>query len=199
MKNHIKTIFILCFITLFSIDADGQVFKHGVGAQLDVFSFKDSYTDVTGANNPVLVAPIPGLVYKASLSMYVSKTRHLHISLASYPFIGHYGNSTGASKLVAEIPLLVEFYYGDIDYLAGFAGVGASYAFSAIPGHGDGIVVGPQIEGGVQFPFADQVLSAKLAYTYGLNDPGAVAFPNRTYSKSDRGIFSISLMYVFGY
>ncbi|MFT5819103.1 MAG: hypothetical protein ACI8ZM_000325 [Crocinitomix sp.] len=196
MRN-LKFLFILLAL-LSTNDGLTQVFKHGVGAQLEIFSFKDSYTNGTGLNNPVSVSPIPGLVYKASLSMYVSKTRHLHISLTSYPFIGYYGNAIGASKLVAEIPLLVEFFYGDIDYFGGFAGIGASYAYSAIPNFGDGTVFGPQIEGGVQFPFAGQVLAAKLAYTYGLNDPGAVAFPDRTYSKSERGIFSVGLLYVFG-
>ncbi|NOQ73926.1 MAG: hypothetical protein GQ574_18110 [Crocinitomix sp.] len=198
MKNHFKSIIVLCFITLLSIDANAQVFKHGVGAQLDIFSFKDSYTDGSGLNHPVSVSPIPGLVYKATLSMYVSKTRHLHISLATYPFIGHYANTTDASRLVAEIPLLVEFYYGDIDYFGAFAGIGAAYSYSAIPNFGDGTIIGPQIEGGVQFPFAGQVIAAKLAYTYGLNDPGATVFPERTYSKSDRGIFSMGLIYVFG-
>jgi hypothetical protein len=198
MKNLIKIIFILCFITSVSTSAQAQVFKHGVGVQFDFFSFKDSYTDLTGAHNPVSLTVIPGLTYKASLSMYVSKTRHLHISLASYPFVGLYANSIDAKKLVYEMPLLVEFFYGDIDYFGGFVGIGAAYANSGIPNFGNGNVFGPQIEGGLQFPFAGQVLAAKLAYTYGMNKPGASLFPERTYSKSERGIFSLGLNYIFG-
>ncbi len=199
MNNSLKSIVFLFFISISSINANGQVFKHGVGAQLDIFSFKESYTDVTGLNHPVSVSAIPGLVYKASLSLYASKTRHSHISIASYPFIGYYANSIDASKLAFEVPLLVEFFYGDIDYFGGFFGVGASYAQSAIPNFGDGTVFGPQIEGGLQFPIDGKVIAAKLAYTYGLNDPSESLFPERTYTKSDRGIFSIGLIYVFGY
>lgn len=192
-------IFFVSVVFLVSSQLNAQVFKHGVGAQVDIFSFKDTYTDMTGLNNPVQVSAIPGLVYKASLSMYVSKTRHLHISLASYPFLGYYSNANEQSNLAVELPLLVEFYYGDIDYFGGFVGLGGAYAYSAIPNFGDGIVIGPQIEGGVQFPFAGQVLAAKLGYTYGLNDPGPAAFPDRNYTKSDRGVFSMGLIYVFGY
>ena len=197
MNNYIKTVVFLFFITISSFNVNAQEFKHGVGAQLDIFSFKESYIDITGLNHPVSVSAIPGLVYKASLSVYASKNRHLHISLASYPFIGYYITSTDASKIVAEIPLLVEFFYGDLDYFGGFVGVGASYAHSAIPNFGDGTVIGPQIEGGVQFPLDGKVFAAKLAYTYGLNDPSEALFPDRTYSKSDRGIFSMGLIYVF--
>ncbi len=123
MKNLIKSVFILCFITSLSTSAQAQVFKHDAGIQFDFFSFKDSYTDLTGSCNPVSLTVIPGLTYKASLLSYVSKTRHLHIILTSYPFVGLFANLIDTKKLVYEIPLLVEFFYGDIDYFVSFSGI----------------------------------------------------------------------------
>tara|TARA_B110000046_G_C12960642_1_gene384369 strand:+ start:970 stop:1239 length:270 start_codon:yes stop_codon:yes gene_type:complete len=77
-------------------------------------------------------------------------------------------------------------------------GLGAAYAYSGIPGFGNVNIFGPQIEGGLPFPFAGKVLAAKMAYTYGMNKPEATLFPDRTYSKSECGIFSLGLNYIFG-
>lgn len=79
--------------------------------------------------------------------------------------------------MVAEIPILAEVFFGDVDYAGAFFGLGASYTYSKIPGFGDGTVFGPQIEDGAQFPLNDQIFAAKLSYTYGLNKPSIDAYP----------------------
>ena len=40
MKNLIKSVFILCFITSLSTSAQAQFFKHGAGIQFDFFRLK---------------------------------------------------------------------------------------------------------------------------------------------------------------
>lgn len=85
-----------------------QSFKHGVGFQANIFSFKEAYTDNTGLNYPVLTTVTPGFVYKASLGFNIN--RDLTLSLATYPFIGLYPKGEGSGYLSAEIPLLAEFF-----------------------------------------------------------------------------------------
>lgn len=193
----IKSILVLLLIGFLpSINSLAQSFKHGVGFQANIFSFKEAYTDNTGLNYPVLTTVTPGFVYKASLGFNIN--RDLTLSLATYPFIGLYPKGEGSGYLSAEIPLLAEFFYGDLDYFGGFIGVGGSFAYTKIPGFGDGNVIGPQIVAGLQFPLQDHVVEAKLAYTYGLNEPSINAFPNRIYTKADRSLFSLGLIYMFG-
>lgn len=199
MNNNFKSIIVLCFITLLSIDAHAQRFKHGLGAQLNITSFKESYTDISGLYNPVATAFVPGIVYKANLGFKLTRDGSVTFSISSYPFIGYSSSESTGGYLGAEIPLLAEFYFGDVDYFGAFVGVGASYYFSTYPGFGNGNVIGPQIEGGLQFPMGERVIAAKLAYTFGLNDPSIAAFPARDYVKSDRGMFSVAFVYVFDY
>lgn len=193
----LKNIFSVTFTMLVSFGASGQVYKQGVGLQLDVVSFKESYTSVTGLSLPVRNTAVPGILYKGSLGFALSHNTTL--SITTYPFIGLGPKDAGKPKIVAEIPLLAEVFFGDVDYFGGFIGLGASYTYTTIPGFGDGTVFGPQIEGGLQFPLNDMVLAAKLSYTYGLNDPSISAYPERTYSKAERGIFAIGLTYMFVY
>jgi hypothetical protein len=196
MKAIKKIIFLTLIGVLPTAKCVAQNFKHGVGLQANIFSFKEAYTDNTGINYPVLTTVTPGFVYKASLGFNIN--RDLTLSLATYPFIGIYPKGETSGYLSAEIPLLAEFFYGDLDYFGGFIGVGGSFAYTKIPGFGDGNVIGPQIVAGLQFPFQDQVVEAKLAYTYGLNKPSINAFPNRVYTKADRSLFSLGLIYMFG-
>jgi hypothetical protein len=58
--------------------------------------------------------------------------------------------------------------------------------------------MGLQIVAGIQFPLQDHMVEAKLAFTYGLNKPSINAFPSRVYTKADRSLFSLSLIYMFG-
>jgi hypothetical protein len=196
MKGIKSILFLILLGILPSANVAAQSFKHGVGLQANIFSFKEAYTDNTGINYPVLTTVTPGFVYKASLGFNIN--RDLTLSLATYPFIGIYPKGETNGYLSAEIPLLAEFFYGDLDYFGGFIGLGGTFAYTKIPGFGDGNVIGPQIVAGLQFPLQDQVVEAKLAYTYGLNDPSINAFPNRVYTKADRSIFSLSLIYMFG-
>ncbi len=186
-----------CFALSLSFSASSQVYKQGVGLQLNVISFKESYTSVDGLSLPVRNTPVPGILYKGSLGFSLSRTTTL--SITTYPFIGLGPKDSGKPRIVAEIPLLAEVFFGDVDYFGGFIGLGASYTYSTIPGYGDGTVFGPQIEGGLQFSLNESVLAAKLSYTYGLNDPSIKAYPDRTYLKSERGIFGVGLIYMFVY
>lgn len=187
-------LFLFCFS---AANVKAQVFKQGVGLQLDVISFKESYTTIGGLYLPVRNVAAPGILYKGSLNFALSRTTTFAVS--AYPFVGLGPKDSGKPRIVAEIPLVAELFFGDLDYFGGFIGAGGSFAYSKIPDYGNGIVVGPHIVGGLQFPLNDRVLAAKMSYTYGVNDPSIAAYPNRVYSKSERGIFSIGLLYMFVY
>jgi len=193
-----KSLFLLSILSIFAgISSFAQEYKHGLGVQLNISQFKESYSDNTGLHNKVGVAPVPGVVYKASLGFQFS--RQTTFSLSSYPFVGYSFNSSQGGYFGAELPILAELFFGDVDYFGAFIGAGASYSYTTYEGFGDGVVMGPQIEAGLQFPLGERVAAVKLAYTYGLNDPSISAFPDRVYTKSERGLFSVGFSYVFDY
>ncbi len=194
----IKSNYFFSFVLLLAaFTSNAQVFKQGVGLQLDVLSFKESYTTTSGLYFPVRNVAAPGILYKASLNFALSHTTTFAIS--SYPFIGLGPKDAGKPRIVADLPIVAELFFGDLDYFGGFIGAGGSFSYTKIPEFGNGIVVGPQLVGGLQFPINDQVLAAKMSYTYGLNDPSIAAYPNRVYNKTERGVFSIGVLYMFVY
>lgn len=178
-----------------TLTVNAQFYKHGVGVQLNVSAFKASYVDITGSHNNTFNAVAPGLVYKASLGFRMN--RIMTFSVSSYPFLGY--QTTGEKGLNYQIPLLAELYFGDLDYSGLFFGLGGSYSSALATDYGGGVILGPQISGGGQFPINENVVSLRASYTFGLNDPAPNTFPLRTYSKSKRGLFAVSLKYVFGY
>jgi hypothetical protein len=54
MKGIKSTLFLLLISFLPRMNTVAQSFKHGVGLQANIFSFKEAYTDNTGLNYPVL-------------------------------------------------------------------------------------------------------------------------------------------------
>jgi hypothetical protein len=196
-----STLNCIFFLTLsfIAFESSAQEYKHGFGAQMNLFSFQETYTDATGLHNPVGAVAIPGLLYKASIGFDINKTRTLRLSAVTYAFLGFNINTATGGDLGVEVPLLAEFFLGDIDYFGGFLGVGGSFSYTAVSGFGNGIVIGPQIEGGLQFPIFERVVAVKLAYTYGLNKPSTGLYTNRVYTKDQRSLFSIGMMYIFGY
>ncbi len=172
-----------------------QYYKNGLGVQINITTLNESYSDAYGTVSSKKSFPIPGLAYKAAFGFEL--TRNVTLSLASYPFLGFTYNTQTGGYFGAEVPLLGEFFFGDVDWFGGFIGAGGTFSYAAITNYGSGVVIGPQLEGGVQFPFGSRVVAVKLAYTHGLNKPNVKLFPNRQYTKSQRGMFSFALIYVF--
>lgn len=188
----------MLFLALIAVNqSHSQVYKQGVGLQMNVISFKEAYTSVGGLSLPVRNTPVVGILYKGVLGFALSQ--NLTLSVTSYPFIGLGPKDAAKPKIVAEIPILAEAFFGDVDYFGGFVGLGGSFTYSTIPNYGNGLVIGPQIVGGIQFPLGNQVLAAKMSYVFGLNKPSIDAYPWRTYSKAERGVFGIGLVYMFVY
>ena len=173
-------------VLICSFNSNSQEYRHGLGLQYNLALFKDSY-GFSGAG-------VPGAVYKGSLGFDIS--RDVHISISTYPFIGLFFNSQSGGYFGAELPLLCELGFGDLDDVHGFFGAGGTMAFVGASGGGAGAIVGPQFDLGMQFPFRDRLLSIKLAYTIGLNsrNPGAVD----PLLLDKRSMYSLGIIYMFG-
>ncbi len=198
MKKAVK-ISITLMLIFMSGNGFSQGYKHGFGPQFDLFGFRESFTSPAGSFNNVGRSVIAGVSYKASYGFNLNPRGTVIFSVTSYPFAGFRLTGEGTGSLGAEIPLLGEFFFGDIDYLGLFIGAGGSYGITTTTGFGNGNVVGIQLDGGLQFPIGESVALLKAAFTFGLNDPSIALFPDRVYSKSERNIFSVGINYIFGY
>jgi len=190
-----KIIMGLAFVAMTGI-VKGQEYYHAFGLQANV-GFQSKKSEVAGVSSEVSqVLFVPGLFYKATLAFEIN--RDMSFAVSAYPFIGMMGSlnsQSGASSgtsIGIELPILGELYFGDLDDPCFFVGAGIN--FSAIRStYGATTVVGPQIELGGQFEFRDQIIGARLAYTYGLNN--GTDNPNITISNS---IINVGIFYPIG-
>ena len=191
-----KKVMMIAALFLCANGASAQEYRHGLGFQfnLGLFSLDYSNADGTGGYTGTEGVSVPGFVYKASLGFEVGDAM---ISATAYPFLGFYFNSQTGGYFGAELPLLAELTLGDPDEGCFFIGAGGTAAFLATSGIGSGSILGPQAVIGGQFIFRDQVIGAKLGYTYGVNkfkldDPSYIVNRNR------KQMFSVSVYYKFG-
>lgn len=162
-----KIIMGLAFIAMTGI-VKGQEYYHAFGLQANL-GLSSVKSDLISESNVVFV---PGVIYKASLAFEIN--RDMNFAISAYPFLGMMGSlnsqqgASAGTSIGAELPILGEVYFGDLDDPCFFVGAGIN--FSTIRStYGSSTVVGPQIEVGGQFEFRDQIIGARLAYTYGLN------------------------------
>jgi len=157
----------LAFIAMTGI-VKGQEYFHAFGLQANL-GLSSKTTPTTSDFNLVFV---PGVIYKASLAFEIN--RDMNFAISAYPFIGAMGSfnsqqgASSGTSIGAELPVLGEIYFGDLDDPCFFIGAGLSASVIRSTS-GSSTVVGPQIEVGGQFEFRDQMIGARLAYTYGLN------------------------------
>lgn len=196
MKNLLKLTLVLIF-TIGANYSDAQEYRHGLGIQLTTGIFNGVYENEYGQiyDEPEY-SYVPGAVYKASLAFDIN--RDLSFSIAAYPFIGLNRNSLTGGYFGFELPVLGEFFFGDIDDFGGFVGAGFNYGIIAHTGYGSGQIVGPTFDAGIQFPMKDRILELKLGYTLGLNNE-LEKHPDLTVTKDSRSIFSVGLLYMIGY
>ncbi len=199
----IKTIFFIALMCSTFL-AKAQDYYHGLGGQVNYGIFKLDYEATDFSYSDQAVAAVPGIVYKASLGFEIN--RSMNFAISSYPFIGlnmNFNSQTGGSgSFGAELPVLGEIYFGDIDDPCFFLGAGFSAAFLASSdvwgGVSAGPIVGPQLDIGGQFEFRDRLIGLRLAYTYGLNNTKNID-PSYTINKDSRNMFSLGAYYMFGY
>lgn len=178
---------------IISMTSFSQEYSHGLGLQYNYGIFREAYTTDYVDYSGVVGVAVPGVVYKANLGFDIS--RDFHVSATAYPFLGFYLNTQTGGYLGAELPVLCELYFGDMDDFGGFFGAGGTMAFLGSSDSGGGAIVGPQAVGGLQFPLRDRMVALKIGYTYGLNKRDESV--GITYSVDKRSMLSFGLLYKF--
>ncbi len=180
-----------------------QDYFHGVGAQVNYGLFRLDYTSSTVNSSDLVLASVPGIVYKASLGFEINNS--LNFAVSSYPFIGFNlslnSQSGGVGSFGAELPVLGELYIGDLDDGCFFIGAGLSAAFLAASdvwgGAAAGPILGPQFDIGGQFNLRNRLVGIRLAYTYGLNNTRNVP-SDITINTDKRSMVALGGYYVIG-
>jgi len=195
--NCLTKLSLSLILAILSNYTNAQEYRHGLGAQLTTGIFNSVYENEYGQvwDEPEF-AYVPGAVYKASVAFDIN--RDLSFSVAAYPFLGLNRNSLTGGYFGFELPILGEFFFGDIDDFGVFLGTGFNYGIIAHSGYGSGQIFGPTFDGGLQFPLREQIVELKLGYTLGLNNELS-KFPDLTVTKDSRSIFSVGLLYMIGY
>lgn len=157
---------IFMFSLAFGLNASAQEFYHGIGAQINFGIFNYDIKTEFGEESGTDAVSIPGIVYKATLGFETGRRKYFAIS--SYPFVGFYLSSQSGGFVGAELPILAEYYLGDLDDNHFFFNGGFTLAYLNNGGYG-GSVVGPKFGLGGQFSIGDRYISVHGGYTLGLN------------------------------
>jgi len=190
-----KIIMGLAFLAMTGI-VKGQEYYHAFGLQANIGLQSEKYETETESSSVSQVLFVPGVFYKATLAFEIN--RDMSFAVSAYPFIGMMGSlnsqsgATSGTSIGIEFPILGELYFGDLDDACFFVGAGINYSRIAST-YGRTTVLGPQIELGGQFEFRDQIIGARLAYTYGVNN--ATDNPDYTMSNS---IINVGIFYPIG-
>ena len=97
------------------------------------------------------------------------------------------------SFLGAQLPIMGEYYLGDIDDKCFYFGGGFNAAFMA-SGDGGGPILGPVFGLGGQFEVKKRLIGLRANYTLGINSPKE---PGIEYEKNSRGAFTLSTYITF--
>lgn len=186
-----KLFFSLLFFT--SLNSQAQDYYHAIGAAYNAHLYQLDYSSVSNGGEEFTYLQGAGLIqYKATLGFELSRSTNLGVS--AYPGVGGYFSSRYGGYLAYQLPILAEFYAGDIDDAC--FNVGAGFYVGGVTG--GGLILGPQVSIGGQFELAGQLVGIRGYYTYGVNK-----FKNlpsdAEVDKNSRMMFGIGLHYVFGY
>lgn len=186
-----KLFFISALLVVFG--AKSQEFHHalGAGGLFGIFNqeYTTSYSTNVTANE---IAYVPGIMYKATLGFDI--TRNSSFGATASPFLGFFISNYG-SYLGYQLPLMAEYYIGDIDDNCFYLGGGFSYGF-VNDGVAGGPVLGPVLGLGGQFEFRDRLYGLRGNYTIGVNKERDI--PTGWESTRDsRGMLSLSLYTIF--
>jgi hypothetical protein len=181
MKKTVLFVFLSLSFGFFA-----QEFSQSVGGQVLVGTFQKE--SVFGESNDITL--VPGIVYKATLGFELTSNKSFAVS--AYPFFGLYYNSNFGGYAGVQVPIMAEFYFGEIEDNNFNVGLGLAWGHITQGGSG-GSVFGPQVAVGGQVYFLDRMVGVRTAYTLGLNKS-----KDDFYFRDDRRMFSISLLYPIG-
>jgi len=188
-----KKVTLVIFLGAFAICARAQDFYHGGGGGILSIMYHQVYT-IPGVMDADFQGSTLnyGFTYNPFLNFEIDRSKSLNV--ASYPFLGFSFNSREGGTLGIEIPVVAELFIGDIEDQGGFVGVGINWAKAADDDF-NGSLFGPQISGGGQFYFKDNLIKARLAYTIGVSSSKELDIE---YTKNTANALSILLIYPFG-
>ena len=176
-----------------SVAVKAQDFYHNIGIGYMAVLYNQEYSISGSTGSYSGGAGGPGLVYNPMLAFDMSGSSSF--VLAAYPLLGFALSSVeGASALAAELPIAAELFFGDLDDMGGFVGLGFNMGFAA-DGYYSGGTGGPQISGGGQLYIADQLLKARIGYTLGVIKDSS---DSAGFTKDSRSIISLGLLYQLG-
>ena len=168
MKKSIAVLVCLCLTVI----VKAQDYYHGLGGQFNYGIYNIAYSgggvDYEGVN----VASVPGIFYKSTLS-FKDADNGPGFCVSAYPFLGLSlsinSQAGGQGSFGAELPVLGEVYFGELDDACFYVGAGWTFAYMSTLGFASGSIVGPQFDIGGQFPFRGSTVGLRLAYTKGVN------------------------------
>ncbi|MGB0430430.1 MAG: hypothetical protein ACPGLV_08145 [Bacteroidia bacterium] len=188
-------ILVFVFVLCVPDKAKSQDFYHGAGIQMNYLWYNLNYElPGSGGSDEFSLLSTPGLFYKATLAF------NDNFALSSYPFLGVSlavnSRGGGGGGFGVQIPVLAEYYFGDIDETGLFVSGGFSYGYILDLDLNDAAgVFGPQFGIGGHFYVLEKFIGARLTYTHGLNkasvDESATVISNR------RGLLTIGAYYPF--
>jgi hypothetical protein len=185
---------ILIFTLLFSLTAKSQDFYNSLGIGFLAGTYNQEYTSPYSDVTSNVTVGVPGIMYKGTLGFEVSRSTSFGITLS--PFLGFNYNNQGGSYFGFQIPLMGEFYFGDIDDNCFYLGGGFSYGNVKDSSDDGGPVLGPILGLGGQLEIADRIIGLRANYTFGVNKESDIP-SGWEYTKDSRGMFSVSLYYTF--
>ena len=197
MKKLLLSSLVLLGLTF---NSAAQDYYHGLGGQVNYGIYNIAYSSSTVNYEGVNLAAVPGLFYKSTLS-FKDAGNGPGFCASAYPFLGlslSINSQTGGSgSFGAELPILGEIYFGDLDDACFYAGAGWSFAYLSTLGFASGSIVGPQFDIGGQFPFRNRIVGIRLAYTKGINKSKFNDLSIVT-TKDKRSMIAIGAYYVLG-
>lgn len=187
-----KKLFLISVLFI-ALGAKSQDFYHGLGGGILVGTFTQEYTTPFSNVSSTGGAYVPGIMYKATLGFDIS--RKTSFGVTASPFLGFFLSSQQGSYFGFQLPVMGEYYFGDIDDNCFYLGGGFSYGLLD-DGSVGGSVLGPVLGLGAQFEVRDVLYGLRANYTLGVNKERDVP-ADWEYTKDSRGMISLSAYLVF--
>lgn len=176
---------LLIIASLFAMtNVKAQGYYHGLGIQFNYVAFTGTnYSNIFGT---------PGIYYKATYTFGANKVTP---AISAYPYVGAFLQG-GSGSIGAELPIMGEVYFGDIEDLAFNIGAGFNFSYWAND-LDNGSVVGPRLELGGQFYISGKLMGIRAGYTHGLTKTVYYEYDGTEHSL-DNKLFNLGFHYYFG-
>jgi hypothetical protein len=181
MLKKISFTLILIALSL-NCNAFSIYYYHGVGLKYNYANVKTYPKQLNFSNL--------SFTYKATFASTNTMKNH-HFACSFYPSLGAKlpnKKDEGSKSYCAEIPVMLEWYYGVIDQDCKYFGIGITNSFFSKTSQSitnQTLIIGPQIEYGKQFKKDSYHVGYRINLAYGLNSPEKTdPVSNHTYREN---------------